>query len=61
MYARFEKLLNEKNVTVYQVSKVTGIDQGTLSHWKKGDYTPKVDKLMKLAEYFGVPVTYFLK
>ena len=41
-------------------SKETGVSTATLSSWKAGDYVPKIDKLQKIADYFGVPVTYFL-
>ena len=45
----------------YTVSgKKLTITANTLSSWKAGDYVPKIDKLQKLADYFGVPVTYFL-
>lgn len=56
-YEKYERLKNERNVSNYQVSKDTGIPQATLSEWKDGKYTPKVDKMMVLATYFGVPVT----
>lgn len=61
LYEIFERLLEENNATAYQVSKATGIDTATFSHWKAGLYTPKIDKLQKIAEYFGVPITYFLE
>lgn len=61
MYSRFVQLLQEKNITPYQVAKATGISQSTLSDWKTGRAKPKVDKLLKLAEFFKVPVDYFLK
>ncbi len=61
MYEKFEKLLNDRNITAYQVAKDTGISNVTLTEWKKGTYKPKADKLMKLAEYFGVSIEYFLK
>ncbi len=60
MYQKYEKLRNEKGVTDYEVAKQTGISTATLSSWKSGAYTPKIDKIMLLAEYFGVSVTYFL-
>lgn len=47
--------------TSYRVSKETGVLQSTLSDWKSGKYVPKVDKLQALADYFGVPITYFLE
>lgn len=47
-------------MTAYKVAKDTGVSTSTLSDWKTGRSTPKVDKLKKIAEYFGVSVTYFL-
>ncbi len=61
MYKKFEKLLEEKDVTAYQVAQATGIAMATLSSWKSGAYIPKVDKLMKIADYFDVPLEYFVK
>lgn len=61
MYKKFVELLQKEKVTPYQVSKATGISQSTLSDWKTGRAKPKADKLLKLAEYFGVTVDYFLK
>ncbi len=60
MYQKYEKLRNDKGVTDYEVSKQTKISTATLSEWKKGKYQPKIDKIMLLADYFGVSVTYFL-
>ena len=60
MYKKFVELLKTKGVTPYQVSKETGISNSTFSDWKNGRSEPKVDKLQKLADYFGVPITYFL-
>lgn len=61
MYRKFEELLKTHNVTAYQVSKATEISTATLTEWKKGTYTPKIDKLKKIADYFGIPVTEFLE
>lgn len=60
MYEFFEKLLKDRGITAYKVSKETGIATSTLTNWKKGLYTPKVDKLQKIADYFGVPLEYLL-
>ena len=61
MYKKYEKLLEERGETSYQVSKATGVGQNTLSNWKTGRSQPKVDKLQKIAGHFGVPVSYFLE
>lgn len=60
MYSIFEELLKEHGVTAYKVSKATGITTSTLTAWKKGDYTPKADKLQKIADYFGVTLAYLM-
>ena len=61
MYGKFEKLVKEKETTIYRVSKDTGIPPTTLYEWGYGRCTPKVDKLLILAKYFGVPLEYFLE
>lgn len=60
MYEIFETLLAERGVTAYQVAKATGISTGSLSDWKNGRSSPKVEKLQKIATYFGVSVDYLL-
>lgn len=59
MYEVFEKLCKEKGLTPYKVSKMTGIGRSTLSDWKNGKTTPKMDKLQKIAELFDVSVDVF--
>lgn len=61
MYKIYEELRNEKGVTDYRVAKETNLNPSMLSNWKHGIYQPKIDKLMKIAEYFGVSVEKFLK
>lgn len=59
-YDVFEKLCNSRGVTPYRVAKETGVSTSTLSSWKTGRYTPKQDKLQKIADYFGVTTEYLL-
>lgn len=60
MYEIFEKLLHERGITAYRVAKDTGITTATLTSWKQGKYTPKREKLQKIADYFGVSVDYLM-
>lgn len=53
-YDKFKKLCDEKGVRPGTVSRATGIPSATFSEWKKGTYTPKQDKLKKVAEYFNI-------
>ena len=56
MYEKFQELLDKYGKTAAQV---TGVASSTLSEWKKGKYTPKLDKLQKIADFFNVPIDYF--
>lgn len=61
MYSKFEELLQKNNKTTYRVAKDIGISSVTFTDWKKGRSKPKVDKLQKIADYFGVTIEYFLE
>lgn len=57
-FDRIELLMNQKGVTAYRVAKDTGLSTGLFSQWKKRMQKPSMDKLNKLADYFGVSVDY---
>lgn len=56
MYERYAALRDAKGVTDYRVAKDLGFSRTTLIEWGKGTYTPKLDKLSKIAHYFEVPL-----
>lgn len=60
MYEIYLKLLKEKGVKTSDVCKATGIVASTFSDWKKGKSSPKQDKLMKIADFFGVSLEYLM-
>lgn len=60
MYDIFQKLCDDNGITPYRVCKETGITTATVSNWKAGRYTPKADKMQKIADYFGVSVKYLM-
>lgn len=60
-YCKFAKLLKERGITANKVSKDTGVSTAILTYWKNGRSFPKIDKIQKIADYFGVPIEYFLK
>lgn len=57
---KFEELLEQKGITAYRVSKDIGISPNCFSQWKHGRTTPKTNILLKIAEYFGVTIEYFV-
>lgn len=60
MYEIFEQLLKEHGITAYRVAKETGVTTSTLTSWKQGKYTPKPEKMQKIADYFGVSLAYLM-
>lgn len=58
MYERFLRLLELNNKKQADVSKATGIAASVFSEWKKGKSTPKLEKLILIADYFNVTIDY---
>lgn len=56
LFTDFEKLLKKHKTTIHRVAVETDIPPTVLYDWKRGRCTPKVDKMMKLADYFNVPL-----
>ena len=61
MFEKFEQLVKARGITAYRVAKDIGLAPTVFSDWKSGKSKPKVDKLKKIAEYFGVSVDYFIE
>lgn len=56
MYSIFEGLLTQNGLKIADVSRETGIPYSTFTDWKAGRYTPKIDKLQKIADFFHISV-----
>ena len=54
---RFVELCNQKGVSPNFVAKELGITSGSVTSWKKGS-VPRDTTIKKIADYFGVPVSY---
>lgn len=54
MYEIYAKMRDSRGFTDYQVCKETGIPTSAMSGWKSGRFTPKVDKMVKIAKLFHV-------
>lgn len=53
-YETYETIRNEKGLKDSDVCRLTGIKSPTMTDWKKGRYTPKMDKLQKIADALNV-------
>lgn len=60
-YEVFRYLMYKKNVTKADVIRATGVTRPVLVDWEKGRKEPSLATMRRLAAYFGVSVTEFLK
>jgi transcriptional regulator with XRE-family HTH domain len=55
---RIKALCVERGISIAELERATGIGNGTIARW--GQSSPRVDKLLAVADYFGCPVGYLL-
>lgn len=56
MYEKYAKIRDERGMNDYQVAKASGVATSTLTSWKHGVYTPKLDKFRKIAAVLDVTI-----
>lgn len=59
-FLKLDALVKARNITCYVLAEELGLSRTLFSDWKRGKSMPKTDKLVKIANYFGVSVEYFL-
>lgn len=59
LYDNVKKICSEQGISICALEREVGIGNGTISRWNESN--PTVDKLKKVADYFGVSMDYFLK
>ncbi len=60
MKNRIAELRKKAELTQTQLADIVKVQQSTLSHWETGTYDADVESLIKLSNYFGVPVDYII-
>lgn len=58
MWKYVERVMRQKGLRIVDIQRGTDIPYSTLTDWKAGRYTPKADKLQKIADFLGVSVEY---
>lgn len=58
-YDHFRKLLQDKNISRYQINKETTIKSSHFTDWKKGS-DPHIISLIELADYLNVTLDYLV-
>lgn len=54
-YETYVDYRDRKNLKDHHISKMCEIPKSTFSGWKHGLYTPKIEKLLKIAKVLNVP------
>lgn len=55
---KLRKLREDKHITREQLSKATGISEGSISSYELGRRKPKIETIALIADYFGVTIEY---
>lgn len=59
IFDKIQKLCAERGISIYRLEKDLDFSHASVCKWKNSN--PTVDKIKKVADYFQVPVTYFLE
>lgn len=59
LYEQVKKLCNEKDIKITALARRLNLSPSAPNNWKEGSL-PKVETIMKIAEYFGVTTDYLL-
>lgn len=59
LYARIIELCEQHEITVTRLEKECGFSNATIKKWKDTS-TPGIDKVQRIARYFGVSTDYLL-
>lgn len=55
---RLDELMAEKKMNSLRLSKEIGGSDRVIGAWRKGEYEPKLESLIRLAEFFDVSLDY---
>lgn len=57
---KVKRLMEERNMTAYTLSKKTGISQAAIGQWLNGKNSASVTSLQKLADCFEISINELL-
>lgn len=59
IYQNVKKACNEEGITINALEAKLNFPRGSIFKWDK--HNPSVDKVKTVADYFNLPIEYFLK
>lgn len=57
----FKKIRNERQLTLDQLTQLTGISKGMLSQIEKGETNPTINTIWKICDGLNIPYTFLLE
>ncbi len=57
---KLDKLMTERELSAYEISKATGISDRLIGYWRKGEKKPSLENITKLCEYLNVRVDWLM-
>lgn len=61
LWSVIQKYLDKRNMTVYRLSKITGIPNNTLYQYKNQDVEPSFRNMVKIADALDISLDVFRK
>lgn len=58
IYSRIKELCSQRGISIYRLEKELGFSSCSICKWNVS--VPSAEKLQKVADYFNVPISYFL-
>ncbi|EGP5595297.1 hypothetical protein BH743_12225 [Enterococcus faecium] len=58
---KLKELRTEQNFLVEQIALFVGVSTASIRNYESGTTYPNVERLLKLANFFDVPLDYFFK
>lgn len=55
------KLRQNCNLSQKQLAEQIGVSQASINYWEKGQRTPSIDAVQKLANFFKIPISELLE
>lgn len=58
---KLKELRRKQNISQSQLGEILGVTGQTVLNWENGIYEPKIEHLIKLADYFNVTIDYLVE
>jgi len=59
-FDRLEKACFDRKISIARLLRELRFSSSSATYWRRGTI-PKIDKLIKISEYFGIPVEHFIE